>query len=129
MIPESIIKDEIKIKTMPSKTYFMDIQKNRIYGFCDGKEAVKQAVYNILNTEKNKYIIYNGIYGRQFEDLFGKSVYYVMPQIERRIKEALFSDDRIKDITDVEISPKRGSISVRFNVVSIFGEFEGETEI
>ena len=35
-----------------SKTYYLNIEKNTISKFCDGIDAMKQAVYCILNTER-----------------------------------------------------------------------------
>lgn len=38
----------------------------------DGMEAVKQAVYKILQTERYKYVIYDWNYGVELEDLLEK---------------------------------------------------------
>ena len=44
----------------PSNTYKMKIEEERVDGkIVDEVEAVKQAVYKILNTERYKHIIYN----------------------------------------------------------------------
>lgn len=43
---------------MPSKTYRMNIEEETVSGaITDDLEAVRQAVYKILNTERYKHII------------------------------------------------------------------------
>lgn len=110
----------------PSKTYVMDIDGERIVGtMTDEIEAVKQAIYKILNTERYRYPIYSWNYGVELADLFGKLIAYVLPEIPRRIKEALVADDRIIDVTAFELShDKRGNILAKFKVITIFGNFD-----
>ena len=44
---------------MPSKTYRMNIEEETVSGtITDDMEAVQQAVYKILNTERYKHIIF-----------------------------------------------------------------------
>ena len=51
-----LLKERIEIeKVKPSKTYKMDIERERIWGHCDGVEALKQAIYKELNTEKTMF--------------------------------------------------------------------------
>ena len=47
-------------ETYPNKTYKMRIEEERIDGtVTDELDAVRQAVYKILNTERYRYVIYN----------------------------------------------------------------------
>ena len=69
-----------------SYTYRMILEENEIRQMCDQLEAVKQAVYKILNTERYAYLIYSWNYGVELADLFGKPVNYCVSEIERRIK-------------------------------------------
>ena len=96
----------------------MNIDGERITGtMTDDIEAVKQAIYKILNTERYQYPIYSWNYGVELADLFGKPIAYVLPEIPRRIKEALVADDRIIDATAFELShDKRGKC---------FGQIQG----
>lgn len=112
---------ELAIKQLPSKTYYLDMEHNRIYSYCDGIEAVKQAVYKILNTQRYDYLIYDDNYGAELKDLFGKPVDYVAAEIKRRICEALLTDDRINEITNFEISYEKNMVYASFTVNSIFG--------
>lgn len=115
----------------PSKTYVMNIDGERITGtMTDDIEAVKQAIYKILNTERYQYPIYSWNYGVELADLFGKPIAYVLPEIPRRIKEALVADDRIIDATAFELShDKRGNVLAKFKVITIFGNFDAGKKV
>lgn len=129
MIPSgnTILTTELKVVTMPSKQHRMNVDRNRILGTCDTLEAVKQSIFKILNTERYDYLIYSWNYGIELKDLYGQSPMYVCPEIERRVKEALFQDDRITGITDFEFNTsKNGVVSVTFTVHTIFGDLNEE---
>lgn len=115
----------------PSNTYKMKIEEERVDGkIVDEVEAVKQAVYKILNTERYKHIIYSTDYGVELADLFGKPIPYVLPEIPRRITEALLVDDRIKKVDNFELDyNKKGDVTCLFVVHSIFGAFDAEKKV
>ena len=120
----------IKITEQPTLTYRMDREKEYIKGKTDDIEAMKQAVYKILMTERYGSIIYSGDYGIELADLFGQPVSYVCPELERRITEALLWDRRIESVDNFRFDlSKRGIVSVRFNVQTVFGSFETEREV
>ena len=114
--------------TQPNKTYKMMIDTDRIQGtVTDDLEAVKQAIYKIINTERYKFLIYSWNYGIELENLFGKPIPYVLPEIPRRIKEALTQDDRIKDVLGFDLTYNRkGDVLAKFTVVTIYGNLEIE---
>lgn len=115
----------------PSNTYRMKIEEERVDGkIVNEVEAVKQAVYKILNTERYKHIIYSTDYGVELADLFGKPIPYVLPEIPRRITEALLVDDRIKRVDNFELDyNKKGEVSCLFVVHSIFGAFDVKKKV
>lgn len=131
MIPQNDgLNADIKIIERSSKTYKMDLKNNIIVGYTDELEAMRQAVYKIIRTERYKYIIYSWDYGIELEDLFGMPVSYCIPEIERRIIEALEQDTRILEVTNFEFeTPKRGVIFVKFEAYTIFGKFEVDREV
>ena len=104
------------------------IDTDRIQGtITDDLEAVKQAIYKIINTERYKFLIYSWNYGIELEDLFGKPIPYVLPEIPRRIKEALTQDDRIDDVLGFDLSyDRKGNVLAKFTVVTIYGSVEIE---
>lgn len=131
MIPkiENInIGDEIEIVEEP--TYTWKIEGNRVAGYTDEIEAMEQAIYLILNTERYKHEIYDWNYGVELADLFGKDKAYVYSELKRRIKEALMTDSRIMDVSNFEFeNPDRDTIHARFTVHTIFGDIETFEEV
>lgn len=109
---------------MPSLTPKIDFERNRIIGTIDDIEAMQQAIYLILQTERYESIIYNWYYGVEFDTLIGKSKELVTSELERRIREALTEDDRINSITDFEIEFTSDKAIVSFTVNTIFGDIE-----
>lgn len=118
-----------ELETEPSKNYRMLISSERINGWNDELDAMKQVVYKILSTERYQYLIYSWDYGIELKDLFGEPVDYVCAELERRITEALTQDDRINGVSDFSFDvSKKGVVRAAFKVETIFGEFETETE-
>lgn len=128
MIPSSsgFLPQDFEIKEQPSKTYFMDIETERIRGFADDINSMKQAVFKILNTERYQYVIYSWNYGIETIDLYGQNTAYVMSELKRRISEALLWDSRITSVDNFEFSTERGKISCKFIVHTIFGDVDAE---
>lgn len=114
---------------MPSLTYRMAEEKKEVRGALDGMEAIKQAVYKTLQTERYKYVIYDWNYGVELEDLFGKSVGFVIPELQRRITEALLADDRIEGVTDFSFETEKSSVTAAFRVQTIWGDLEAERTV
>ena len=130
MIPESTNLPDINIVTVPTKTYKMDLAGDRISGYTDEQEAMKQAIYKILRTERYKYIIYSWNYGIELEDLIGMPVNYCVPEIERRITEALLQDLRIEDVAQFEFDiTKKSVVLVKFTAYTEFGNIEIQEEV
>ena len=113
----------------PSNTFFIDFEKGRISGFIDEKEAVKQAIMLILNTERYKFLIYSWNYGAELEALIGTHPDIVEDEVERLISEALLQDDRITAVYDFEFSRNKDTLLVSFKVDSIYGDIGIETEV
>lgn len=131
MIPkvnDDLIRD-FKIKQMPTRTYKLNRASNTTSGFTDGIEAVKQAVYLMLNIERYRHIIYSRNFGIELSDLFGKPSYYVISELERRIGEALLMDERIKGVSDFSFETQKNKIYVYFTVSTIYGEFKTSREV
>lgn len=99
-----------------------------VAGKVDGLEAVRQAVYHILMTERYSNPIYGEDYGVELEQYVGKDIGYITADIENTLREALTQDDRITDVQvdDVSRSPQDSSCVVKFTVFTIYGNF-GDT--
>lgn len=132
MIPNSgeFLRQDFELENQPSRTFRINSEKQNIRGYIDEMEAVKQAVYKILSTERYQYIMYSGDYGIELLDLFGEPASYVCPELERRISEALTWDDRIESVSDFKFDLRqKGAVVVSFVVHTIFGEFSAQREV
>lgn len=123
---------------LPSKTYKLDIdynkmiglQSNRIIGYADNIDAVRQAVFHILATERYAYLIYDSNYGVELEQYIGKDFEYIQATIGNTLKEALLMDLRIKDIIVTDITKvNTETVNIQFTVISIYGDLQMEVNI
>lgn len=115
--------------TIPSKDFALDIENARVNGTVENLQEVRQAIYFILNTERYEHLIYSWGYGVEFKDLIGKPHGYVIPELERRIKEALTQDDRITAVDGFEFERDKKKMHVSFVVHTIFGNLESEVDV
>lgn len=131
MIPQ--IQDDLKqgftLAEIPSKTFQMQQQAGRIAGKIDRKKAMEQAIYLILSVERYEYLIHSWNFGIELQELFGQPVSYCLPEIKRRITEALLQDDRIEEVYDFAFEVERGRVKATFRVKTSFGEIEAEKEV
>ena len=114
---------------MPSKTYYINRNTNRISGYIDDKDAIVQAIYLILSTERYESVIYNWYYGTEFDSLIGKDRDFVKSELKRRIAEAILEDDRILDVTDFDISFNKDVANVVFLVETNIGDININWEV
>lgn len=124
ILPQGAILDEdVEVEEIiePTKTY--KIKDNRIVGFADGKEALKQAIQLILGTERYEYLIYSWNYGSELNGLIGRQKDIAESEFKRRIREALSQDDRINNVDNFIFKYNGDGIFVEFTVFSIYGEF------
>ena len=129
MIPSTtaFLEQDFEIEEQPTHTYKMNLASELVRGYTDNQEAMKQAIYKILNTERYQYVIYSWNYGIELLDLYGEPVSYVCPELERRITEALTWDDRIKSVDNFEFNiSKKGEILVTFTAHTVFGDVVAE---
>ena len=103
-----------------AKTY--KLMNNKIQGFTDGLETLKQAIEKLFKTPKGVYFIYNS-YGIDFESLIGEERAYVRAELKRMISESLAEDDRIIDVSDFD------KCICSFLVSSIYGDLEIREEV
>lgn len=130
MIPNSgeFLQRNIEVGGQPSHTF--KLNSDSVRGYVDELEAVKQAVYKLLLTERYEHIIYSGDYGVETLDLFGQPAAYVCAELERRVEEALMSDDRIESVSGFEFDiSKKGEVHAKFNVKTVFGNVDAEKTV
>ncbi|WP_434290935.1 DUF2634 domain-containing protein [Clostridium botulinum] len=119
----TVISYDLEVEEIiePTKTY--KIKDNRIVGFTDGKEALKQAIQLILGTERYEYLIYSWNYGSELNGLIGRQKDIAESEFKRRIREALSQDDRINNVDNFIFNYYKDGVEVNFTVFSIYGEF------
>lgn len=116
----------LKKQTFDGKSY--KLSQERIEGFVDNVEALRQAIYKILSTEQFEYSIYSFNYGIAWKDLVGEEPPYVRAELKRMIQEALLQDDRVLEVDGFEFSFSGDACQCSFNVSSIYGDMKIETE-
>lgn len=124
------VSDAFIYEEMPDYTYKLNFESERVSGYVDLIEAYKQAVYKILNTERYDYPIYSWDYGVELKELFGLPIPYVIPELERRITEAIEQDNRTEAVTGFKFdTSKRGVVHVSFTAVSVYGDADFELDV
>lgn len=134
MLPETIdnleeVASEVDTIQIPSGSWLLTNDLTLAGSQVEGIEDVKQAVYFMLSTEKDKFLIYDWEYGIETLDLIGQPTDFVMAELQVRIKDALMWDERITDVTDFEFSLNRHTLHVLFTVHTEIDEFEADTEV
>lgn len=130
MIPSTTtLTAQLQQISIPTNTHKIIYDKNRVSDYTDRLEAMRQAVYLILNTERYKYPIYNWQYGVELLDLIGQQMTYVIPTLRQRITDALMQDDRILQVTDFEFEQNRNKLHCKCLVNTIYGDFTTEIEV
>lgn len=120
------LQKDFEIEEESSHTYKLDLGNLTIAGYVDGLEAMKQAIYLILNIERYEYLIYSWNYGIELNDLYGQPIPFVLPELKRRITEALIQDSRILGIDNFSFEINKGKVHATFTVHTIFGDVEAE---
>lgn len=113
-----------------TKTYCLRLNNMRIQGLTDGQKAMQQAIFKILQTERYGYPqIYSDNYGVELRELIGQPIPYVLPEIERRITEALTWDERITAVDNFDFVVEKSKVHVTFTAHTIFGDLEEELAV
>lgn len=121
----NIAKNVVEAKKQPSLT----LDETNILLETDGIHALKQSIRRMLTTERFIYTIYDHRYGVELDALFGGDMDYAHMDIARRIKEALYEDDRIHEVHSFSTKVEKDEFYVQFMVDSDFGTFEMNLEV
>ncbi|MEK3721994.1 DUF2634 domain-containing protein [Paenibacillus sp. FSL H8-0034] len=128
MIPQGSSLDNnpnIKTTQQPSRTYKIDPVTKRIVGMIDGIDAVKQAVWKILQVERFEHVIYQkGNHGINTTGIVGSDPATAQSRLTKAIRDALLYDDRITDVTDFSMTFNGDEALATFTVVTQFGNFQ-----
>lgn len=124
---------ELKATTILQRQKYKDktykLYDEKIEGFIDQQEALRQSIYKVLSTEQYEYPIYSFSYGIAWNDLLGNEQAYVRAEMKRMIEETLSRDDRIIELSDFNFVFSGDTCFCTFKVFSIFGELRIEKEV
>lgn len=124
------INDNIYTYREPDVTYRLN-EKN-VSGKIDKLEAMKQAVYHIIMTERYSNPIYDLNYGIELQQYIGKDFGFLVAGIQETLRDALLQDDRITDVIVTDISKsteQKNSCLVQFEVYTIYGNYTEEMNV
>jgi len=126
MVPDvkDYLEQDFTFATVPGRTYRLDPKAGAVKGHVDGLEAVKQAIYLTLSTERTEFEIYSWNYGVEIKNLIGQPIELVCARIENTITDALMQDDRITSVVDFAFSREPGKLLATFTVGTSEGDIE-----
>lgn len=119
----------VSVESMPSLTWYINKDTNRIQGTVDNYDAVVQAVQIILNVERFRWQIYSPYSGMQWRGLIGEDPGYVAAELQRRIRDALMMDDRVTGIKDFKYSIADDVLTASLTVTTVYGDVQTTTEV
>lgn len=129
-IENSEVEEENDEVIYPSYTYKLDMENGRVLGMTDELDAVRQAVYKMLYTDRYSEIIYDEYYGCDLYVLRGTTLDYAELLTPTYIEDCLLQDDRIEAVEDIEIETvDTDSLFVSFTVQTIFGNTREQAEV
>ncbi len=114
-------------KVLSTKDLTFKATSERVGGYIEGRDALEQAIYRILMTERYGYAIFGFNYGAELGRVMGMGKVKAKAVLPGIIREALLQDDRIEEVGEFEFwDADRTSLGVRFKAESIYGELEEE---
>jgi len=127
--PTATIPTDLTITENVEATKTYRLSTDNIQGYVDNLEALEQAIYKELNTERYENPIYGFIYGIELESLLGKDQTYVQVELKRRIRECLLRDERIENVDNFSFTVSGDKILCTFAVTSIYGDLKVTKEV
>lgn len=124
---EVVYTDE---KELPSLTWWVNPETNRVEGRVDGLEAMRQAIDKALRTERFEHLIYSWNYGFELNSILGQSRELAEAELPRLVREALSSDGRILGVENFSMERRgRDELVARFDVKTLYGETAAERSV
>ena len=131
MLPRADIdlRGGVVFQDQPTLTWIADPVTRRIRGRGDGWEAIRQAVEIIVSVERFKWQIYTPNFGTDYNGLLGTEPGYAASELQRRLEDAFLPDSRTLGMKDFTWSFSGVSLSVRFTVLTVFGDVASGLEV
>ncbi len=119
----------VRFEQQPSRTWYINRQTGRVQGEADNLAAVRQAVEIILNVERFRWQIYRPYSGMEWSGLIGQDPGYVASELQRRLRDALRMDDRVRGISDFSYRVKEDSLTASLTVNTVYGDTQTTVEV
>lgn len=127
ILPEDIDLDDVEFEELPTNTFL--VEKEQVAGMNEGIEAMRQAVEIMLTTERYDYQIYSENFGVELEDLVGEDPDYIKATFPELIRDAFSIDERILREENYKFTVTGDTMTITFDVVTVFGTFSTGVEI
>lgn len=119
-----------QITSQPSKTFKIDWEHKRLLSEkIDGTEAVGQAITVITAIEYQDWPILPDWFGTEMKFIYGMERAFAKANLERLIKEALSTDDRITSVTNWQMEDKPNAVSCYFDTSTTVGDLSYEVMV
>lgn len=124
------LQQDFSITERTTQTYRLNFDGTPSAGMVDGLDAMKQAIFLALSTERFRHEVYSWDYGIEIDSLIGQShTPYLQSQLIHAIESALIVDDRILRVYGFGFNKSQaGTLSVRFEVETTQGTVVSEFE-
>ncbi|MHB9947320.1 terminase [Clostridium botulinum] len=125
-INETLHKEELKLY----KEYAIDFDTGQFLYDDTGKniivgknEAIKIWIWKVLQTSRNRYLIYSSNYGHDFETIIGKGYNknLINSELERLIEECLLANPYITEILEINTDFKGSKLYIYVTVKTVYG--------
>ena len=126
ILPATDLED-IEIEDLPTNTFL--VEEDQVAGMNDGIEAMRQAVEIMLTTKRFNHQIYTENFGIELDDLIGEDPDYIESIFPERVRDAFSVDDRILSEENYVFTVLGDTMTITFDVVTVFGSFSTEVEI
>lgn len=116
-----------EVSNIPSKTYKIDWENQKITGYVDELDAVFQFAQKALLTSRTKHLIYSDQYGNDITAALRNekmSNAYIEEELPRLVEDALVNDERITGVDSFTFDFNGESVYFEFNLYSIYGNLK-----
>ena len=124
LFPEFPISGITEDNQVPSKTYMLDIENGRIYGWVDKLPAINQMIKKALLTPRFDCYAYDDQYGSEIIKLIRTEAVtreYIASEIESMLEDTLMVDSRINQLEDISCSFDGDEARINFTAQTAFG--------
>lgn len=115
--------------TYPTRTYKVNFNTGQLEGFVDGLEAMKQAFYFAINTQRHLNLAFTSNFGMEWRDLIGKPNDYIISEILTRVQSMIKADSRFLSADYDEDEPftiEGDKLIVNIVIQTEYGSFNTE---